>query len=167
MNAPAAPFPGSEAHDAADDAACAHDLARGLIEPQLAMLQELAEIGMTLARGLGHEPEEAPAENNALKQRSDSANNPDPILAFDRVSRAVRYTLALQSRLVADLGALEDGRVPPRPHAARKQAVQHIVGGVARTQHRLSGPHGVADILERLLPEASERLDDESSTATS
>jgi hypothetical protein len=136
----------------AEDPACAHDLARGLIESQLAMLNELAEIGMTLARRLGREVE-TPAPQDAKAA--------DPTLAFDRVARAVRHSLALQSKLVADLKALEEGRVPARPNAAgaRKQAVQHIIANVVRTV--TVGSANQSSRIERFRPEIDERLDDD------
>ncbi|HEX4261970.1 MAG TPA: hypothetical protein VHY76_12810, partial [Acetobacteraceae bacterium] len=79
----------------------------------LAMLRELAGIGMALARALGEQalaalappapetPEPAPAP--APPSRT------DPGLAFARVTRAVRQTIALEARIVADRDA------PPRP----------------------------------------------------
>lgn len=64
---------------------------------RLAMLQELSEIGMELARGLRTQALAAP-------EAQDEAPTPkvtpgDPVLMFTRVARAVRQTLALEMRL--------------------------------------------------------------------
>jgi len=64
-------------------------------ERQLAQLQELAEIGMVLARRL---PEQAEAEN---------ADPGQAALSFSRISHAIRSTHALEARLRQ---ALSEGR---------------------------------------------------------
>ena len=66
--------------------------ARALIEGQLVMLTKLAQVGMELAEAVGREAQAAPIEAG---------------LAFARVARAVRMTIALQSRLAKDLAALD------------------------------------------------------------
>jgi hypothetical protein len=89
------------------------------IARQLARLEELAEIGMDLARQVRREAlagEDGPPARPAA----------DLALVFSRISRAVRQTLALEARLAAD-------------HQAEQAAGRHIVREAARTlQTRLA-----------------------------
>jgi hypothetical protein len=65
----------------------------GRIERQMRLLEELAEIGMKLARAMG---------DQALAVASEDATSPraaELSLAFTQVARAVRQTLALEARL--------------------------------------------------------------------
>ncbi|HVY32947.1 MAG TPA: hypothetical protein VG960_00875 [Caulobacteraceae bacterium] len=76
----------------------APDLARALLERQLWVLGQLAEGGLEIAR--------------AIERRATSDESPDAVLdaaslAYARVSRAVRMTILLQSKLIADLQTLE------------------------------------------------------------
>src|ERR1022692_2426117 len=70
-------------------------------EERLAMLRELAEIGMRLTRAVERralaeaEAVEAPAA--AARPAADRANSFDPAAAFSSLSRAVRLTLALEA----------------------------------------------------------------------
>jgi len=121
---------------------------RELINRQLAMLGRLAEAGLNIALAIEREatspspgPDEAPAGHGS-----------DPALAYARVSRAVRLTLALQSNLLKDLRALDRGRFEVRRERRRK--VERIVERVIRAEH--DGMDGEA---ERLADEASERLE--------
>src|SRR5687767_8630850 len=79
--------------------------ARALIERQLAMLTRLAEIGMEIAEACGREAVAAPGAGEGAAQTPERLR--DPGLAFARVARAVRMTIALQSRLAKDLAALD------------------------------------------------------------
>ncbi len=74
------------------------DLARAQLERQLWVLGQLAEGGLEIAR--------------AIERRATSDESPDAVLdatpmAYARVARAVRMTILLQSKLIADLQALE------------------------------------------------------------
>ena len=76
-----------------------------MIERQLQRLDELAEMGLNVARAI---------ERQALAVLADEAQPPadgvapgDIGLAFARVSRAVRMTIALQSRLIGELQTLD------------------------------------------------------------
>jgi hypothetical protein len=77
---------------------------RAMIARQLARLERLAEIGMAIS-------EEAPAAA-------------DPDLAFARVSRALRLTFALQSRLMADLADLDKAGVEAAKDARAERRVR-------------------------------------------
>ena len=72
----------------------------------LALLQELAEIGMTLARGLQREAEHADTRRSDLGQ------------VFSHIARAVRQTLALEAHLA------EGGQVRAAQQAETHQAQQ-------------------------------------------
>ncbi len=79
----------------------------------LAMLRELAEIGMALARALGQQALAALAPPAAETPEPAPAPTPpsriDPGLAFARIARVVRQIIALEARIIADRDA------PPRP----------------------------------------------------
>ena len=71
-------------------------------ERRLALLEELADIGMSLARDLGARAAAAPSED---PQR-------DVAPAFAQISRAVRLTLAMEATLEAQILALRNGEAP-------------------------------------------------------
>ena len=83
-------------------------------EERLAMLRELAELGMALARELTRrtlEAEEDPDPGAAASANPRAAPGPrhDPADSFARLSRAVRLTLALEAKVEEDLSALIAG----------------------------------------------------------
>ena len=86
-----------------DDPHLADALAQA--ERRRAMLAELAEIGMNLARDVG-------AHAAAAMSAINEDNGGDPTRAFATVSRAVRLTLAMEARNDAHILALRKGRVP-------------------------------------------------------
>jgi hypothetical protein len=133
---------------------------RALIVRQLQVLGELAELGLELARAIARPATadgtpEAPADTPPPPQPAKG----DPSLAFARAARAVRLTIALQSRLIADLRALDE--VLERHRKAgpiiatteRKQCVRRIV------QRVIDAEIGDADEYHRLAAEARERLE--------
>jgi hypothetical protein len=139
----------------------AEDWARPLIERQLAMLGRLAEAGLEIAVALERQATAADADAPPVA-RGDIA------LAYARVARAVRMTLALQSKLIKDLQALEAGAAQALADAEaeqddvqlaleedRKARIERIVGRVIKAER------DDKDAVERLAAEASERLDDE------
>jgi hypothetical protein len=136
------------------DAPTALDRARALIEPQMRLLGRLAEIGLDVAETVGRQArgeDEAPARSGDLS------------LAFARVSRAVRLTVALQQKLVDGLAALEAGVIPgapaikgdPDPDYVLKARVERIVERTAEAEHE----HDAGKV-DRLVAESAERLDD-------
>jgi hypothetical protein len=117
-------------------------------ERRLRLLEELAEIGMDLARTLRREavaaaePEEAAAPEKSARG--------DPADAFARLSRAVRLTLALEARIDDQLSALRAGvaaEVEARRFTARKRAADEAA---AKRRDR-------RETVERLVFEAAER----------
>src|SRR4051794_27850697 len=90
----------------------AEGVARSLIERQLAVLGRLAEVGLNIA--LAVERQVMALETGAAEEGSPRAGSPEAVqvvqglaLAYGRVSRAVRLTLALQSRLMKDLQEID------------------------------------------------------------
>ena len=101
--------------------------ARALIEQQLSMLTRLADMGLNIA---------AAVEQQALAD-TDTRNTG---LAYARIAKSVRMTIALQTRVLKDLAALEDeaarqGKVrrerTDEVLVARKDRVWRIVERVA------------------------------------
>ena len=87
------------------------DADRALLDHQLQLLTRLAEAGLNVALAI-----ERRAARTADAPPDEASNLPTPFggdlaLAFARVSRAVRMTIALQNRLIAE---------PPAPRAARR-----------------------------------------------
>jgi hypothetical protein len=122
------------------------DWARALIARQLDGLGRLAEVGLTIAGALerqvtAEEPDEGP---RAIVLA-------DISLAYERVARAVRMTFALQSRLIADLQALDRGT--GLDATGRKERVGRIVGRVVE-----AGEHDF-HTARSLVKEARERLE--------
>ena len=107
--------PAISPEDTAPCACCAGAGTR--IARQLAMLQELAEIGMDLARAVRREALAEPKDDGAPKTPTRSAADYD--LALSRIARTVRQTLALETRLAAD-------------HEAEQETGRHIVRESAR-----------------------------------
>jgi hypothetical protein len=137
--------------------------ARARIEGQLAMLDRLAQIGMELAEACGRE---AKADTAAPADTADGSARRDPGLTFARVARGVRMTIALQSRLLKDLAALdradecaEAARKSNRRMRLRRLVVQAAEAQVASRDHDLD-EDALEDEIEYLASEAYERLTD-------
>jgi hypothetical protein len=92
-----------------------------LIERQLQMLGELAELGLEIARAI------------EAKARTPEADLDAAAMAYARVARAVRQSILLQSRLLADAQELEEkGRFARYCRRRdRKESVERIVRRVA------------------------------------
>ena len=133
-----------------------------LLQRQLRMLGELAEIGLEVARAI---EQEARGVQGAPDGRN-RAYVADISLAYTRVSRAVRLTILAQSRLIADHKAAADraraeaeareAEALEAPVEERKARVERIVERLAAAEHP-----GDEDEVDELVGEAAERLDDE------
>ncbi len=146
--------------------------ARAVVEQQIAMLTELARSGLSIAGAIERRAlalAERGAEDSGVGGLGGSG---DPAMAHARVARAVRLTLALQSRLLKDLIALDAAaaetaavRAPaadvvgPEPEddplEARRGRIDRIVRRV------VEGDEADPDEAERLTSLAWERLSDE------
>ena len=136
------------------------DASRSRAQRQLERLDELADLGIEVARGLARQASEPQAE---------SRFGGDIALAYSRVARAVRMTVLLQSKLTQDIAlqakaaavAGADAQVTAdnaRFHEAyvRKARVERIVGRLSQARHGDD-----EDAIDRELIEAGQRLDDE------
>lgn len=83
----------------------AADWARPVLERQLWMLGQLAEVGLEMARAIGRQATQAEPPQDG--QPACDAFQGDLPLAYGRVARAVRLTLALQTKVVEALQALD------------------------------------------------------------
>ena len=103
-------------------------VARALAEGQMAMLTELAEIGMEIARAAGRLAVAAP-EGEGRSGGATAHDRCDPGLTFARAARAVRTTIALQARLSKDLEALDKAEASDRTNReyARKNRIHRLV----------------------------------------
>ena len=139
---PTAPAPLAEAPAPAPSA-------RAVIARQMAALDRLTEIGMALAEEAGRRGT-APAEPDARADRA------DPGLMFARAARAVRMGIALQSRLLADLAALDRGEslAEAAKATAHRNRVRRLV------ERAVEAACDDADEAERLGMDAHERLVD-------
>jgi hypothetical protein len=135
--------------------------ARALIEGQMAMLSRLAQVGMEIAEACGREAKASPTEGA----------RPHPGLVFARVARAVRMTIALQSRLMKDLAALDRAdEIAERARTTRRRTrLAQMIEDAARAKvaaQREAGSRfwadedAIEDEIETLTSEAYERLID-------
>jgi hypothetical protein len=132
---------------------------RGLIERQIVMLSELAEIGMEIARAAGRA-----AADPAAEQAAGDAFRGDPALAYTRAARAVRLTFALQTQLLgrlADLDKAESIAAVER-RSRRRRGVQRLVEEAVAAEYPEAGGRALQrvslDVREQLY-EADEQAD--------
>lgn len=142
-----------------------HALTHAIVERQLHMLTRLAEMGMNIAEAAerwalaaldsGPAPYVVP-ENHVMADEPGRFRG-DPALVFSRVSRAVRLTLMLQTRLLQELPALAKAETQSRVHHenARHDHARRLV------EHAIKAEHEDGETVERLVDEARERLRDE------
>jgi hypothetical protein len=149
--------PPQPAQPGAPTSAAAQDWARALLERQLWILGQLAEGGLEIARAI---------ERQATSGEGKEGVRPDAPMAYARVARAVRLTILLQSRLIADLQTLEAKTAHEAAHAHCLGRTQRI--GLVREQKarlgRIVGRIAWADgqddrKADRMAREAVERLD--------
>jgi hypothetical protein len=119
------------------------DWARPMLDRQLQVLGRLAEAGLEIAVAL-----ETQAKGGEAVVQGDVA------MAYNRVARAVRQTIMLQSRLIEALQDHETGRAGRR--AAARASAARIVRGVIDDDRTND-----AERAEQLAAEAAERLREE------
>ena len=158
------PIPPAEADtDTAAMAETARDLERG--ERHLAMLAELSEIGMGLARSLGELAQariEREKNGEAAPGRSE-----DAAAAFDKMAQTVRRTAALEARLAAGVKARRERLFTERTErraagaAAHKTAVEEaIVEGLHDAYAATCPDAEYNELADRLMDDAQEYLGD-------
>lgn len=164
--------------------------ARALLERQQAMLSRLAEIGMEFAEALGRQARDAgasldPDDDADAGLDTDAAPAPaapaDPAylrdagLAFARVARSVRMTIALQSRLARDLAILhrDELRAAKTRRFDRRMRLSDVLDEAVRTalavrrasgERRWSDEQAMESEAEHLADAAYERLTDAEDT---
>ena len=145
----------------ADDALA---YARALIAEQLPVLTRMIGAGAEVALDI-----ERQARESAMPADPPAPRGGELALAYSRVSRAVRMTVALQSKLIAHLQALEDaaaaraaGIVTAREALEADRVSDHKTR-IARIVERVAKDacDGDEDEADRLYTEACDRLDDD------
>ena len=133
--------------------------ARPLGDRQLAVLGELAELGLDVARTIERQASASAARDAAAEVQGMG-------LAYARVARAIRLTVALQAKRVDELLAQEAGAALAQaeideetemlsPESVRRMRVERIVERVVKSEHETEAA------VDRLMIEAGERLEDE------
>jgi hypothetical protein len=117
---------------------------------QLAVLRELTELGMRMARAPCDEVEAAPRDE-AQPRRS-----ADPALMFSRISRAVRQTLALEARILEEARA-DESRCPDQAAARKAEAIaRYRAGRAAAGARRLAVNDAVETLIDFDAPDEAE-----------
>ena len=123
------------------------------------ILHELVEIGARLARAIDPQAAPAAAPEQAGQPAPAQAPQPDPSIAFDRVARTIRRTIALARKLSEPAQPSPAERAAAdaqqRRTAARKQIIREVEDTIHREAH---GPNAEAQA-ESLHAELYERLD--------
>ena len=97
------------------------------------MLQELAEIAMTMARAVGRQVAAEPEA--AAEPAAESAGTANPGLVLTRIARCVRQTVALEAKLTADYRAWVRKSAAERAAALAEQA-ERAAAAEARKRER-------------------------------
>ena len=142
----AAPLPEPVNHEA---------WAQALLQRQSALLEQLGEAALRMALAIERRLSEAP---------TDAPVDPaEAAMAFSRVSRAVRLTVMLQSKLVQELAPLtEAAERAARKARERQEPGYRFKARVEGVVERVAKARGDdQDALDRVVRETAERLDDE------
>lgn len=145
--------------DTPDGAKAAQDWARSVVERQLAILGQLAEDGLQIVQAIKRQAMGESAPDGAA---APEVFHGDLALAYARVARAVRMTLLLQSKLIADLQAFDKGAVhlaayvcarTPNRAGPQKERIGRTVGRIAQAQFNDD------EVVELMTLETVERLE--------
>ena len=120
-------------------------------ERHLRVLQELADIGMELARAV---------KAQALDPQADPAAAAELGLTFSRIARAVRQTVALEARLDRDRQTAAAERAERRVRQARDRALQNKARVRDLVERAIDAGASDAATAEDLLLDLDERLED-------
>lgn len=135
MSASETPFPDA-AHTA--PVTSGGDPTRAILERQIHILADLAEAGLVIARAVGERMREAQVERAPVRDICDLAR------AFDRVDRAVRYTVMLQGRVLTELEAWKQAQARPPAKTAGPTHAEPEAEGLERQAQ-------VAEVLGRVI----------------
>jgi hypothetical protein len=135
--------------------------ARAFVEQQLRMLTRLAEVGLNIAGAVERRALAEASAPGAADQGCDWG------LVYSRIARAVRLTIALQSKLLKDLAAFDEAGAGQSPAADGEATAEHDRAAlrtdrIGRIAQRVVEAE-IADkyAAERLSNTMWERLDDE------
>ncbi len=130
-------------------------------ERHLRLLQELAEIGMDIARAVRAE---AVAEDDSQEPTPSRFGRGDLGLVYSRIARAVRQTLALEAHVADDIGkarAEQERRRLDAAQVAFRHRQEDVRDFVARAVEADAIERRAPDEdVERLLDDLDERLED-------
>ncbi len=131
---------------------------------QMRMLQELAEIGMQLARAVGRQVAERTQEDPGGADTDLAADlAADLALVFSRISRAVRQTIALEARLDRELlqaQKAENAAMAEQARAAERALARRRKHAVREAVQEALDAEACGPELEALLADLDERLED-------
>ncbi|HEX4262559.1 MAG TPA: hypothetical protein VHY76_15790, partial [Acetobacteraceae bacterium] len=127
----------------------------------LRQLEELAELGMEMARAVAEAALHPPpaADPAAPAAPAHTPKRTDPGLVFARLAHSVRQTIALEARIAAGTETRTFGRPPPPPDPRRALLREALHGAAEPRSGPRSGP-GRADA-SGFRREIDERIDDE------
>jgi len=133
-----------------DASRCGGDDA-AMVERQLALLGRLAEVGLNIAIAIERQAQGAAPDARPEDSVPPEVFHGDLALAFARVSRSVRMTIALQSKLIGERrrGWVEPARVPAADgREARRARVQRAIEQMAWEDHEAAEQAEGAERLE-------------------
>jgi hypothetical protein len=121
---------------------------------QLAVLRELTELGMRMARALCDEVEAAP------RDEAPSRRSADPALMFSRISRAVRQTLALEARILEEARTAEGQRTDPAAERKAEAIARYKSARTAAAIRKMNVNEAVETLIDLEAPDeaGAERL---------
>jgi hypothetical protein len=115
------------------------------------ILHELIDMGANLARAIHCQATTQPGAASGPEEASQPAPAPDPTIAFDRIARAIRRTIALTRAITEPAPPAATATASERRIAARKRIIREVEDAI---QRRADGAE--ADALNA---ELGERLD--------
>ncbi len=112
------------------------------------VLHELIELGADLARTLHRQAAATPAA--APEPAPARALQPDPSIAFERIARTIRRTIALARKLSDPTQPRPAAHAAERRTAARKQIIRAVEDSIQRDAHSSEAEALHAELYERL-----------------
>ena len=110
------------------------------------ILHELIEIGADLARALHRQATPEPS----TEPGPEPASRPDPTIAFDRIARTLRRTIALARKISAPTPPGPAAQATERRRIARKQIIREVEDTIQRETDGAEAEALHAELYERL-----------------